>query len=235
VKYESLLTEAILVRRYKRFLADVQFPNGKIITVHTPNTGSMLGCCTPGSRVWLRDTHNPDRKYRYSWELVEVSGGVMTGINTIQANKLVIEGIHSGTITELMGYPSIRTEVGYGKEKSRIDILLESETKPACYVEVKNVTLVNNGTAFFPDAVSKRGSKHLRELEYIVSEGHRGVILYCIQRNDAHSFSPADEIDPEYGQQLRRAIEQGVQALAYFAHVSPEEIILTDQVPILCP
>ena len=235
MKYDSPLIEAILLRRYKRFLADVKLSNGNIITVHTSNTGSMLGCSNPGSRVWLKDSHNPDRKYRYSWELVEVSGGILTGINTLLANKLVLEGIKSGAIEELRNYHSIRTEVPYGKEKSRIDILLESEKKSSCYVEVKNVTLVDNGAAYFPDAVSKRGRKHLRELEQIVAEGNRGVIFYCIQRNDAHIFGPADHIDPEYGQQLRQAINAGVEALAYYANVSPDEVYLTESLPIQCP
>ena len=235
MRYESSLTEAILLRRYKRFLADVKLSNGNTITVHTPNTGSMLGCCTPGARVWLKESLNPDRKYRYSWELVETSGGVVTGINTLLANRLVLEGIKSGAIEELQEYPIVRTEVAYGKENSRIDILLESDRKQACFVEVKNVTLVDQDTALFPDAVSKRGSKHLRELEHIVSEGSRGVVLFCIQRNDAKYFSPADHIDPEYGKQLRQALSAGVEALAYYAQVTPEEVSLIEALPVRCP
>ncbi|MGK0296807.1 MAG: sugar fermentation stimulation protein A [Gammaproteobacteria bacterium] len=235
MKFNNKLVEGILVKRYKRFLADVILKNGNIITVHTPNTGAMTGCSVPGSRVWIQDSGNSKRKYPYGWELVETSPGVLTGVNTIMANKLIHEAINSGRIVELQNIKSIKPEVSYGKEKSRIDFLIQSENAQDCYVEVKSVTLVKDKIAYFPDAVSKRGSKHLRELINIVREGHRGVIIYCIQRNDAEFLSPADLIDPEYGILLREAISAGVEAIAYKAIVSPLELVITDSVPVICP
>lgn len=232
MKFGQQLLEGILIKRYKRFLADVQLADGSELTVHTPNTGSMQGNCIPGSRVWLSDSGNPERKYRFSWEMVESLPGVITGINTHLANKLVLEAIETGVITELQGYRSMRTEVKYGHERSRIDILLESDDGRCCYVEVKNVTLVDNNTAYFPDAVSKRGTKHLRELEQVVRDDQRGVILFCIQRNDAHDFRPADHIDPEYGTQLRNSVRVGVEALAYQASVTPSDIHLLKRLPV---
>lgn len=232
MKFEQQLLVGTLIKRYKRFLADVQLADGSELTVHTPNTGSMMGCCTPGSRVWLSDSGNPDRKYRHSWEMVESLPGVITGINTHLANKLVQEAINTGVITELQGYDSMRAEVKYGRENSRIDILLESAGRSCCFVEVKNVTLVDNNTAYFPDAVSKRGTRHLRELEQIVRDGQRGVILFCIQRNDAREFRPADHIDAEYGKQLRDSIAAGVEALAYQALLTPSEIRLVERLPV---
>ena len=235
MRYKNELVEAILSKRYKRFLADVILKNGQMLTVHTPNTGSMMGCCEPGSRVWIQDTGNLQRKYPYGWELVETSPGILTGINTLMANQLVREGVVSGLIAELQGYGSIRPEITYGKEKSRIDFLIEFKHAPDCYVEVKNVTLVENNIAYFPDAVSKRASKHLRELITIVNEGKRGLIIFCVQRSDALSFRPADHIDAEYGAYLRMAISAGVEALAYQAKVSTNEVVLTRALPVICP
>lgn len=233
MKFEQPLLEGTLLRRYKRFLADVKLPDGRVITVHTPNTGSMLGCCTPGSRVWLSDSGNPKRKYRLGWELVETEPGVMVGINTSLANKLVSEAVENGVIGELRDYRSLRREVRYGTENSRIDLLLESD--PDCYVEIKNVTLAENGTALFPDAVSKRGTRHLRELERVVRNGKRGVILFCVQRADTREFRPADDIDPEYGHTLRQVLANGVEALAYRASVSPEAVELDTPLPVILP
>ena len=197
MKFESPLISATLVRRYKRFLADMILDNGEQITVHTPNTGSMLGCAEPGTRIWLRDSHNPARKYRFAWEVASTPAGVQVGINTHLANKLVQEAIENRTIKELQGYESIRTEVKFGEENSRIDLLLEHRVRPACYVEVKNVTAIqHNATAIFPDAVSERGRKHLRELMHMARQGYRAVMVYCVQRMDAECFAPADEIDP---------------------------------------
>jgi len=232
MKYDQTLMPARLLRRYKRFLADVELDNGEVLTVHTPNTGSMKGCCEPGSRVWLRDSGNPKRKYRLSWELVEALPGVMVGINTALPPRLVREAIENGTIGELTGYDSIRAEVPYGVEKSRIDLLLEGRRRKACYVEIKNVTLVENETALFPDAVSKRGSRHLRELMEMRRLGHRRVIFFCVQREDARQVSPADRIDPEYGRTLRMAIRAGVVAVAYRAVVRQSEVRLEHGIPV---
>jgi sugar fermentation stimulation protein A len=237
MKFSPPLVEGVLLRRYKRFLADVQLPDGRLITAHTPNTGSMLGCCTPGSRVWLRDSGSATRKYRHTWELVEVECGVAVGINTAIVNGLVAEAIDNGVIGELAGYGRLRQEVRYGQENSRIDLLLEEGADGRdCYVEIKNVTARDGeGFAMFPDAVSTRGAKHLRELAAMVAAGHRAVIFFCVQRGDIHTVRPADEIDPAYGQALRTALASGVEALAYAATVTPEGIALSRPLPVVCP
>ncbi len=233
--FAAPLLEGVLIKRYKRFLADVILQNGKVVTAHTPNTGSMRGCAEPGSRVWLRDSGNPKRAYPLSWELVETSSGALVGINTGLSNPLVREAIEGDAIKELRGFNDIRAEVRYGDENSRIDLLLENGPVRRCYVEVKNVTLVESGVAFFPDAVSKRASRHLRELIGVVAAGYRAVIFYCVQREDASQVRPADSIDPEYGQTLRLAVSSGVEALAYAASVSVRGIRLDVPLPVVCP
>ncbi|OGT88804.1 MAG: sugar fermentation stimulation protein SfsA [Gammaproteobacteria bacterium RIFOXYA12_FULL_61_12] len=232
MRFESPLIAGTLLKRYKRFLADVRLDDGAIVTAHTPNTGSMRGCAEPGSRVWLRDSGNPARKYPLSWELVQTAAGVMAGINTGLANHLVREGIENGVIRELAGYDRIRPEVSYGVN-SRIDLLLQGGGRPGCYLEVKNVTLAEAGTAYFPDAVTTRGAKHLRELTAMVEAGHRAVIFFCVQRGDAEEVRPADAIDPAYGQALRDALSRGVEALAYRAIPSIMEIALSCPLPVL--
>lgn len=218
-----------LIRRYQRFLADVMLDSGELVTAHCPNSGSMRGCAVMGSPVLLSLADNPTRKYRYTWELV-LADGRWIGINTGLPNRLVHEGIANGTIAELQGYARIRGEVPYG-ENSRIDLLLEG-AQGLCYVEVKNVTLVENGAALFPDAVTVRGQKHLRELMHVVREGQRGVIFFVVQRGDGESVAPADAIDPEYGRLLRQAAACGVEALAYQARVTPYEILLDHPIPV---
>lgn len=226
--------EGRLLRRYKRFLVDVELADGSLVTAHTPNTGSLKGCSTPGMKVWLRDTQDEKRKYRYSWELVAPQPDVLVGIHTGLSNHLVKEGIEAGVIEPLQGYERIRGEVRYGNERSRIDWLLESAGRPPCYVEVKNVTLVEQGVAQFPDAVSVRGQKHLRELIEMVRQGNRSVIFFCIQREDAERMKPADNIDPNYGKLLRQALETGVEAFAWQARIRPGEILLTEEMPVIC-
>ncbi|OGU17034.1 MAG: sugar fermentation stimulation protein SfsA [Geobacteraceae bacterium GWC2_53_11] len=223
------LVAGTLVKRYKRFLADVLLEDGSEVTVHCPNSGSMKGCAVPGSRVFLSRSPNLKRKYPLGWELVEADG-FWAGINTGLPNHLTREAIENGTVTELQGYAAIRPEVPYG-EHSRIDLLLEGSAG-RCFVEVKNVTLVENGRALFPDAVTTRGQKHLNELMRVVREGDRGVIFFTVQRGDGASVSPADLIDPEYGRLLRLAVDNGVEALAYRAVVTPEEIRLTERLPV---
>ncbi|HEY0721678.1 MAG TPA: DNA/RNA nuclease SfsA [Gammaproteobacteria bacterium] len=234
---EKPLLPAILLRRYKRFLADVRLPDGRELTVHTPNTGSMLGCSEPGSRVWLRDAGERGRKYRYSWDMTETHAGVLVGVNTTLPNRLVMEGITSGVIGELSGYTAIRPEVRYGVERSRIDLLLVGDgQRPDCYVEIKNVTTCDADRAgFFPDAVSTRASRHLRELTEMVRQGARAVIFFCVQRGDVRCVRPADEIDPRYGEALRAALAAGVEALAWRARVTPGEIVLECPIPVLVP
>ncbi len=231
--FQNPLTEGRLIRRYKRFLADVELPDGSTLTVHTSNTGSMLGCAEPGSRVWLSRSDNPKRKYPYSWELVETSAGVIVGINTALPPGLVQEGVEGKVVGELQGYRQIRREVRYGSENSRIDLLLEQGKQPDCYVEVKNVTaLMEQKIAVFPDAVSTRGQKHLRELMGVAQEGKRAVIFFVVQRSDARELRPADHIDSEYGRLLRQAVGNGVEAIAYRAKVSPKEINLEKSLPV---
>jgi sugar fermentation stimulation protein A len=218
-----------LIRRYQRFLADVELDDGSIVTAHCPNSGSMKGCNLPGSQVLLSHSDRPGRRLRYTWELVKADGG-WVGINTGLPNRMVREGIEKGVVRELQGYDSIRPEVKYG-EKSRIDMLLEGD-RGLCYVEVKNVTLVEGGMALFPDSVTTRGQKHLRELMEVVRLGHRGVIFFVVQRCDGEAVAPADAIDPEYGRLLRRAVENGVEALAYRAEVSPQDICIAERLTV---
>lgn len=235
--FDTPLQPALLLRRYKRFLADVRFPDGRELTVHTANTGSMLGCSEPGSRIWLRDAGEVGRKYRYSWDITESAAGVMVGVNTGLPNRLVAEAIAAGVIEELAGYETLRREVRYGAEKSRIDLLLQGHRhRPDCYVEVKSVTTCDGLQAgFFPDAVSSRASRHLRELTEMVRQGQRGVIFFCVQRGDVGWVRPADEIDAAYGAELRRALAAGVEALAWRAAVSPGGVVLERPIPLRCP
>lgn len=236
MKFESSLIPGILVARYKRFFADVRLDSGEVVTAHCPNTGSMLGCKETGSRVWISLSDNPTRKLRYTWELVEARPAVVVGLHTGRTNALVHEAIAAGRVSELAGYGEIRREVKFGRENSRIDLLLQGEGLPDCYVEVKNVTAaVSDSIALFPDAVSERGSKHLRELMHVVATGQRAVIFFCVQRGDVDEVRPADEIDPEYGRTLREAMAAGVIALAYRAEVSPEGIVVSTALPVVCP
>lgn len=235
MEFSQSLIEGRLLKRYKRFLADVELDGGEIITAHTANTGAMTGCSEPGSRVWLSISDNPKRKYPHSWEIVEVAPGVLCGINTLMSNHLVEEAIAAGRISELKGYALVRREVPYGKERSRIDLLLEpaeGSVMPPCYVEVKNVTLADKGVALFPDAVTVRGTKHLRELMGVAKQGARAIIFYCIQRNDCYEFRPAADIDVVYSQTLCEALDQGVEAIAYQAEVKTIGIRLKKAVPV---
>lgn len=230
-----------LLRRYKRFLADVELASGGMVTAACPNTGSMLGCCEPGSRVWLSESDSPTRKYRHTWELVEARApgerrGVLVGINTGLPNRLVAEAIESGSMAELGGYASVRREVAFGEERSRIDLLLEAPGREACYVEVKNVTAAVSGSvALFPDAVSERGAKHLRELVRLRERGLRAVLVFCAQRGDVDEVRPADEIDPRYGLALRAAIAAGVEVMAWRARVTERSIAIGDRIRVACP
>lgn len=226
----SELLPGRLLRRYKRFLADIELADGQIITVHCPNSGSMKGCALPGSPVLLSASTNPSRKYPYTWELVQADG-VWVGINTSLTNRLAREGIENGTVVELAGYACLRGEVPYG-EHSRLDFMLSGD-RGDCFVEVKNVTLVDGRRALFPDAVTTRGQKHLRDLMEIVAAGKRGVIFFVVQRGDAQLVSPEERIDPEYGRLLRLAAASGVEAIAYQAVVTPAEIRLSHRLPVI--
>lgn len=236
MKFDPPLSTGTLIKRYKRFMADVELPSGEVITLHCPNTGSMLNCNQPGSAVWFSDSGNPKRKYRHTWEQVAVgeNGEYRAGINTGLANKLVKEAVEAGVISELQGYDSVRTEVKYGNENSRIDLLLENLNPPGqCFVEVKNVTLGEQGIAYFPDAVTERGRKHLRELAAMVAQGHRGVLVFCVQLTGVSEVRPADHIDPAYGEALRAAVTDGVEVYAWQAELTPEEVRLVRSLPVV--
>ncbi len=228
--YWPRLIQGTLIKRYKRFMADVKLRNGHMVTAHCPNSGSMLECCEPGRPVYLSRHNNPTRKFKYTWEIIEMPSSLV-GINTLVPNRLVKAAIVADQIPQLMGYEQLRTEVKYG-ENSRIDILLEKEGQK-CLVEVKNCTLVKGGTAYFPDAVTSRGLKHLLELQREVRKGNRGVMFYLIQRMDGVQFSPADHIDPSYGRELRRAMENGVEILAYDVVMDLKSICINGPVPIV--
>jgi sugar fermentation stimulation protein A len=227
MQFNPPLQQATLQRRYKRFLADIELPGGEIITLHCPNTGSMKNCQEPGSRIWYSRSNNPKRKYPHTWQIIEVDSVWLVGINTGLANTLVREAIESGVVEQLQGYPILRTEVPYGEQNSRIDIVLENTESGAverCYVEVKNVSLgLADGIGSFPDAVTTRGQKHLQELMHMRSQGHRAVLFFCVQHNGIESVRPADDIDPEYGRLLRQAADQGVEVLAYGATLDVRE------------
>jgi sugar fermentation stimulation protein A len=224
MRFSSQLIPGILLQRYKRFLADVRLASGEIVTAHCTNTGSMLGCKEPGSAVFLSRSENLSRKLPYTWELVRANG-TWVGINTLHPNRLVAEAVRSGALAELDNYPAIRREI-VTRQGTRLDLCLEGGDCH-CYVEVKNVTLNIDGAAAFPDAISERGTKHLKELIRLKRRGYRAALVFVIQRDDCEVFRPADEIDPEYGRWLRRAVKAGVEALPYRAMVTPEEIVLT--------
>ena len=227
MRFKTRLIRGALIQRYKRFLADVRLENGEIVTAHCTNTGSMMGCKEPGSSVYISRSDNLNRKLLYTWELIKTDS-TWVGINTLHPNKLVPEAVQSGVIAELSGYLSIRREVKVSAH-TRLDLCLEGPNGN-CFIEVKNVTLAMNGTAAFPDAVSERGTKHLKALMRLKRQGHRAAIVFVIQRGDCSTFRPADEIDSEYGRWLRKAVKAGVEVLPYRAKVTAREIVLTDRI-----
>lgn len=213
-----------LVRRYKRFLADVALDTGETVTAHCPNSGSMLACSEPGQPVFLSVHDNPRRKLKYTWELIDMSTSLV-GVNTLLPNRLVAHSIENGLVGALSGYSEIKREIKVGAH-SRLDIRLSSPEKGTCFVEVKNCTLVENRIARFPDAVTTRGRKHLEELTKLAGQGHRAVMFFLIQRMDADLFQPADDIDPAYGRELRHAYAHGVEILTYDVHIDFKAIVL---------
>jgi len=227
MRFKSRLIRGTLIQRYKRFLADVRLATGEVVIAHCTNTGSMMGCKEPGSAVYISRSENLNRKLLYTWELIKADN-TWVGINTMHPNKLVPEAVEAGVIQELRGYETIRREVKVSAH-SRLDLCLEG-VSGNCFVEIKNVSLAVNGTAAFPDAISERGTKHLKELMRLKRQGHRAAIVFVIQRGDCAAFRPADEIDKEYGRWLRRAIKAGVEALPYRAKVTPKEIVLTERI-----
>ena len=222
-RYPPLLTGK-LIKRYKRFLADIELETGEIITAHCPNTGPMIGNCTPGSLVQVSPSNNPKRKLAYTWEMIQINS-TWVGVNTAMPNRVVKLVLEQKLLPELASrYSNIRSEVPYGKDKkSRVDFLLTGESLPPIYVEVKSVTLSKGNTALFPDTVTTRGQKHLRELTALVGEAIP-IMLYFINRHDCDRFAPSDSCDPKYAQLLREAVSQGVEILPCRFEITPEGI-----------
>jgi sugar fermentation stimulation protein A len=220
-----------LIRRYKRFLADVVLDSGETVTVHVPNSGAMTGLDAPGSAVWLSHSDKPARKYPLTLELIDADGGLV-GVNTGHPNRIVAEAIAADSIPELAGYPRLRREVRYG-QASRVDILLEADDRPPCYVEVKNVHLRRQpGLAEFPDCVTARGARHLAELSAMVAAGGRSVMLYLVQRTDCSSFRVAADLDPVYADGLSRARAAGVEAYCYACAITVDAIDVDRPLPV---
>ncbi|WP_342322174.1 DNA/RNA nuclease SfsA [Kosakonia sp. BYX6] len=225
------LKSATLILRYKRFLADVVTPEGETLTLHCPNTGAMTGCATPGDTVWYSVSNNPKRKYAHTWELTQTQKGAFICVNTQRANMLTKEAILADRLPELTGYSSLKSEVKYGAERSRIDFLLQADGRRNCYIEVKSVTLAEQQSGYFPDAVTLRGQKHLRELMSVAANGDRAVILFAVLHSAVEHFSPARHIDEEYARLLCEAQRRGVEVIAYKAELSARNITLSLPLP----
>jgi sugar fermentation stimulation protein A len=235
MKFPTPLIEGRLIKRYKRFLSDIELPNGEVVVAHCPNTGSMKRCQQEHARVWLSKSDNPKRKLAYTWELVEVDEQYLACINTGYPNKLVGEAIANGVVTELVGYAEQKAEVKYG-ENSRIDWLLTGHDGHKCYVEVKNVTLLEeDGLGYFPDAVTDRGRKHLYELVKMVEEGHRAVMFFCVSHTGINSVTPAAHIDKKYAQAFVEVVEKGVEVIAYQVAIDSQEMKIVRSVPVVMP
>jgi sugar fermentation stimulation protein A len=234
MKFPDPLLKGTLIKRYKRFLADVILDSGEAIIAHCANSGSMLSVNTPGAEVWVSPARNPERKLRYTWEMIRI-GDCLVGINTQHPNLLAAEAVAAGALPELAGYTAVRREVKYGRN-SRIDLLLEADGRPPCYVEVKNVTMRRDltavGPAEFPDAVTVRGAKHLDELAAMKAQGYRAVMLFLAQREDCRRFALAADIDPLYAAGLARARAAGVEMLCYGCRLSPLEIAIDRPIPL---
>ena len=232
IPFESPLTEGVLVKRYKRFLADVVLEDGRELTVHCPNTGSMKNCGEPGSRVWVRMVDKPGRALPGTWELVETAPGELACIHSARANKIIGAALAVGAISPLTGFAHIRPEVTLSPGASRFDFLLSEPAE--CVVEVKSVTLaLGEGAGAFPDAISLRGQKHLNELIAVVDSGRRACLLFCVMHSGIRSVRPADEIDPVYGQLLREAAQKGVEIVAWSVLPQPEGLNVAGQLPVV--
>ncbi len=228
--FSSALLPAKFVSRYKRFFCDAELPNGKVVTAHCPNPGSMRFLLVEGAPIWISYNDNPRRKLRYSWELVQVED-TLVGINTSRANAVVDEALGRGAISQLADYGDVKREVPYGKA-SRVDFLLREAGLPPCYLEVKSVTMSREaGLAEFPDSVTARGLKHLEELSDVVRQGARAVLLFLVQRSDALRVSTAADIDPAYAEGLEKARQSGVEILCYRCNVMLESIELDKEIP----
>ena len=223
------LTPGTLVKRYNRFLADVELKNGDMVTAHCANSGSMKECSEPGRPVYLSFHDNPKRKLKYTWEMIQMPTSLV-GVNTLVPNRLVKTSIEDGRVEQLKGYENVKAEVKVSSS-SRLDLLLTKEDRKKCFVEIKNCTLIKDEIARFPDAVTTRGQKHLVELQRLAKEGNRSVIFFLVQRMDAKAFSSADDIDPEYGKELRKAKRNGVEIIVYDVIIDLEKIVLGRKIP----
>lgn len=234
MRFDPPLEEGRLLRRYKRFLADIETAGGEQLTIHCPNTGSMLNCMSEGCRVWFSRSQDPKRKLPGTWELGKTPHGRLACINTVRANALVEEALRGGVITELAGFTGLRREVRFGEENSRADFRLEFTAGPA-WIEVKSVTLgfADSTVAAFPDARTERGARHLRELAAQARAGVRAVQLYCVNLSGIEAVRAAQEIDPAYAAGLREARAAGVEVLAYGAEITPEAIRLVRRLEVL--
>jgi sugar fermentation stimulation protein A len=230
MQFPQPLRRGVLIQRYKRFFADVVLDGGEAVTAHCPNPGAMLGLNTPGLPVWISASDNPKRKLAHTLELVEADGGLV-GINTMLPNRLVAEALAGGVIAELAGYPAVRPEVKYGAA-SRVDFLLSGPDRPSCWLEVKNVHLSRTpGLAEFPDCVAARSTRHLKELEAMVTAGDRAVALFVVQRTDCEAFSACHELDPVFAVGLDRAADAGVEVLIYACAISVAGVRTTHAIP----
>jgi sugar fermentation stimulation protein A len=231
------LKPACLVQRYKRFLVDVTLPDGTALTMHVANTGAMTGCATPGDTVWYSQSLNAKRKYPNSWEINQTQEKHFICVNTLRANQLVEEALTAGKISELGHYDNLSREVKYGDENSRIDFLLTSPGRRSAYIEVKSVTLLSQQQGYFPDAVSTRGQKHLRELSLLAKQGHRAILLFAVLHSGINSVSCAAHIDPVYADLLVQAKDAGVEILAYNTaftlHENRWNLTLSGKIPFI--
>ncbi|MEM1343547.1 MAG: DNA/RNA nuclease SfsA [Pseudomonadota bacterium] len=232
MKFAQPLIRGSLIRRYKRFLADIALDDGREITAHCANSGAAMGLSDPGTTVWVEPNDNPKRKLGFTWRLVELGGGHWSGIDTSVPNKVVGEALAARRIPEIAPYSAIRAEVPYGK-RSRVDFLARGEGLPDAYIEVKNVHLRREDDwAEFPDCVTTRGARHLEELSDMVAAGHRAIMLYCIQRSDCARIRLASDLDPGYAQAFAKARVAGVEATAWICRLSLAEIVLDRPIPI---
>ncbi|HGJ5882711.1 DNA/RNA nuclease SfsA [Arsenophonus sp.] len=227
------LESAQLVKRYKRFLADVITPAGKLLTIHCANTGAMTGCATPGDTVWYSTSNNIKRKYPHSWELTQTQTGDWICVNTHRANDLISQFITENKIPELSDYDNISREVKYGDENSRIDLLLKKKQQVNCYIEVKSVTLLENNIGYFPDAVTIRGQKHLRELSLIAERGERAVLFFAVLHTGIKKMSVASHIDCQYAALLQQATNVGIEILCYQIKISEKGLAMDKKIPFI--
>ncbi len=232
MRFQTPLIEATLIRRYKRFLADIRLPDGQEVTAHCPNPGAMLGLKDDGARIWVEPNNDPRKKLKYAWRLVDLGAGHLAGIDATLPNRVVAEALKAGRIPELTGYGTIRPEQRYG-QNSRIDFLLGEPGRPDAYVEIKNVHLRRDGDwAEFPDCVTARGAKHLAELSRIAADGGRAVMLYLVQRTDCARFRLAPDLDPAYARAFDAARAAGVEMLCYGSRITPEGVWLDKPLPV---